>query len=384
MSLPSGSRIHRAFACLASAVLPRLEVTSEAAQGGTWKHLFFANLRHGLDEALRAVPIEYRAACESIDVSSFVGLDAFEAEVPLVYDVKANTTRRLPAERGHRDYGELGPYEIPMTLDVAGVGPGEVMAADFKTGHGYVPPAAHNWQLKVAALALDALNQKGHARVALIHAPDGMTPWWDIAVFDAFDLADARLQLVTLADRLARATPADAPMVLGEQCRYCPSKLHCPAHTGMVQLVASKPGEAQGALTDALTAEKARRAYDNLKVLRQVVRDVEARLAEYAKEHPIELADGRVYGPKLGSETIVDATTVRRVLSALHGPDVADKACEFEASKASVERALRDVYERRKKDGQKVTLKALNEEAMAAIAADGGLKTREVERVKEW
>jgi hypothetical protein len=384
MSLPSGSRVQRAFACLASAVLPRIEVTSEPAQAGTWKHLFFANLRHGLDEALASVPEEYRAACEAIDVSSFTGIDAYDSEVPLVYDVKANTARRLPPGTSHRDYGALSEWEIGMTLDVAGVGPSEVMAADLKTGHGHVPPAHRNWQLAVAALALDALNHKGSARVALIHAPEGVKPWWDVAVLDAFALSDARLQLLALAERLARTSPDNVPMVLGEQCRQCPSRLHCPAHTAFIHAAATGDGEMVSGLTSALTPDKARVAYGRLKVLRGAVKDLEAALAGYAEEHPISLDDGRVYGAKPGTETTVDAVVVRRVLSTLYGAEVADKATEYEASKASVERALRGVYEARKASGQKVTLKALSDEAFGAIEADGGFKVREVTRIKEF
>ena len=373
------------MACLASAVLPKLEISGEAAQRGTWKHVFFSNLRHGLDEALQSVPEEYRAACEAIDVSSFKELDAFESEVALVYDVKADSTRLLPKERGHRDYGELGPYEIPMTLDVSGVGTSEVMAADLKTGHGFVPPAHRNWQLMIAALALEALHRRGSARVALIHAPEGMTPWWDVATHDAFALADARMQLLARAERINRVPVGGvAEMVIGDQCLYCPSKLHCPAHTGLIQRVAAEPGKELATLTDALTSDKARKAYETLKVLRQVVRDVEARLAEYAEENPIQLEGGRVYGPKAGTETTVDAEVVRRVLAKLHSPDVAEQACSFDASKASVERALRVVFEQRKQAGQKVTLKALNEEALATIEVEGGIKTRDVTRIKEW
>jgi hypothetical protein len=114
------------------------------------------------------------------------------------------------------------------------------------------------------------------------------------------------------------------------------------------------------------------------------VKDLEAALAGYAEEHPISLDDGRVYGAKPGTETTVDAVVVRRVLSTLYGAEVADKATEYEASKASVERALRGVYEARKASGQKVTLKALSDEAFGAIEADGGFKVREVTRIKEF
>lgn len=384
MSLPSGSRIQRAFDCLASALLPHMNISGEPALAGTWKHLFFSNLRHGKEQALSMVPPEYRGACEAIDDSSFAGLDAYESEVPLVYDVKANTTRRLSEGKTHRDYGELGAWELPMTLDVGGVGPNEVLAADLKTGRGYVTPAHRNWQLAVGALALDALHHRGSARVALIHAPEGSTPWWDVAVLDGFALADSRLQLLDLAERMSKTKADSAPMVLGEHCRYCPSKLYCPAHTALLHSVAAAPGEMLATFTTQLTPEKARDAYGKTRVLRQAVKDLEAALQSYAEQNPIKLDDNRIYGPKPGTETTVDAAVVRHVLTSLHSADIAEKACEFEASKASVERALRGVYETRKKAGQKTTIKALVDEAMAVIAQEGGLKTREVMRIKEF
>ena len=384
--LPSGSRIPRAFACLASAVLPRLEISGEAAQAGTWKHAFFAGLRKGLPAALELVPPEYREACEAIDVSSFAALEHFESEVALVYDVQRHVTRRLPAGLAHRDYGELGAFEIPMTLDVSGVGHAEVMAADLKTGHGYVTPAHRNWQLAAGALALSALHGIDHARVAIIKAPEGLRASWDVAVIDGMGLLDARAELLRLATRVieARKKPAEsAPMVTGEQCRHCPSRLYCPAHVGLIHQVAATPGEMVPPVT-LLEPAAALRAYERMKVLRGVVNELEGSLSTYAKEHVIELGDGRIYGPKPGVETALDAEVTRGVLRKLHGDEVADKACEFEATKASVKRALRAAYESRKRAGNKTTISDLEAEAFGAIKSAGGLKSRETVRVKEW
>lgn len=383
--LPSGSKIQRAFSCLASAVLPQLEVSGEASQSGAWKHVFFANLRRGLPAALAEVPEEYREACEAIDVSSFAALEAFESEVPLVYDVQRHVTRRLGAG-GHREYGALGPFEIPMTLDVAGVGHAEVMSADLKTGFGHVPAAHRNWQLATGALALSALHGIDHARVAIIKAPEGLRPSWDVAVMDGMTLLDARAELLRLAGRIAeaRSKPAElAPMTIGEHCRYCPSRLHCPALVGLVQQVAARPGEA-ATLATQLQPAQARDAYERMKVLRGVVKELETALSTYAGEFPITLGDGRVYGARPGADTAVDAGIARAVLRRLHGDEVADKACEFEATKASVKRALRDVYEQRKNTPQKTTLVDLEGAAFSAIETAGGFKTREVVRIKEF
>lgn len=382
----SGSRAQRAFSCLASTVLPLIEVSGEEAQAGTWKHVFFSNLRKGLPVALESVPEEYREACEAIDVSSFAALDAFESEVPLVYDVQRHSTRRLPPGMAHRDYGELGLFEVPMTLDVSGVGNAEVMIADLKTGHGYVPPAHRNWQLAIGALALSALHGIEHARVAIIKAPEGLRPSWDVAVIDGMGLLDARAELLRLAGRVveARTKPAEsAPMVIGEHCRHCPSKLYCPAHVALVHQAAAAPGE-MVPLVAKLEQPQARTAYARLKVLRGVVKDLEEALSGYAEEHPIALGDGRVYGPKPGTDSAIDPGVAREVLKRLHGDEVADKACDFEATKASVKRALRPVWEKRKAAGQKVTLSDLESEAFGAISAAGGFKVREVVRVKEF
>lgn len=383
--LPSGSKIQRAFLCLASAILPSVEISGEPAQAGQWKHLFFANLRKGLTAALESVPPEYREACEAIDVTSFAALSAFESEVPLIYDVQRHTTRRLSVG-GHRDYGELGPFEIPMTLDVAGVGAGEVMVADLKTGFGYVPPAHRNWQLATGALALSALHGIDHARVAIIKAPEGLRPSWDVAVIDGMGLLDARAELLRLAGRIVEARtkpPESAPMVTGEQCRHCPSRLYCPAHVALVHQAAAAPGE-MAPVVAKLEPVAARTAYDRLKVLRGVVTDLEDALKGYAEQHPIALGDGRVYGPKPGTDSAIDPSVAREVLTRLHGADAADKACDFEATKASVKRALRPLWEARKAKGEKVTLTDLEAEVFDAIASAGGFRVKEVTRIKEF
>ena len=75
---------------------------------------------------------------------------------------------------------------------------------------------------------------------------------------------------------------------------------------------------------------------------------------------------------------------MRRVLLALHGADVADKACTFDTSKAGIERAVRAVYERRKAAGERLTIKSLLDEALEAIREEGGAIVKTSRKLGEY
>lgn len=381
MSLPTGSGVERAIHCIASTILPRVDSHGAAAEAGNWRHAFFAAVNGGLefDKALLLVPEELRRGIESIDWSMLEGLGHLQSELALAYDVEKETTRIIGEDIG-RQYGELGVSEIAMTLDLAGAELDAVLVADLKTGRGHVTPARHNWQLRVGALAMARLQKVDSARVALILAPEGSQPRWDIAPLDAFDLADAAQQLRAMArlveheQELARKGTRVPPMKMGEWCRYCPAKLYCPAHTAMVRRFAGQPEEAVKDFKQLLTNATVKEAYFKWRLLKQLLGDVEGSLKAWATETPIDLGEGRRFGKLETSETELDGPIARAALQQLHGVEVADKAFEFETSKAAINRALRGVYEKKKQAGEKVTIKALEEEALEQIRLAGGLK----------
>lgn len=393
-NLPTGSRVQRAMECAPSAVLPRVEHRQDAARKGTGVHAFVASLQTlDRDGALALVPKEHREACEAIDVTALPLGGEFLAEASLAYDVETEVVRFLGCNIG-REYGPLGPNEIALTLDTVGLGDSLAFVADIKTGRSYVPPAYRNWQLLLGALAVCRWKGLSAARVALIHLREGEELVWDCHELDAFDLASAAVDLRDMVTRIREAERAVAQgqtpaVVTGPHCRYCPSFTGCPAQTALIRQLGDEPGKLAHDVKALLAPETAAKAYHRLRVIKEAVKAIDAAIYGYAQEHPIDLGDGMEFGPVEKHVESIDAGVARAELAKLHGPEVAEKACDFETSKAGIERALRSVYETRKAAGEKVTIKALKEEALAAVRDAGGVvekprtETREHKKVSE-
>ena len=375
MSLPSGSHIHRAMLCPASAVLPQTASASEASEKGRALHAYLADLQSmSPEEALDRVPGEHRDACEALDVSQLPTGADWRPEVALVYDIATDTTRHLGYNVG-RQYGKLKPTEIPMSLDLVGLFPEGGFVADFKTGHGKVTAAPFNWQLRVGALAVSRWKGLERVRVALLFPREDGGEWGcSPGEFDGFDLYEMQGELRGLLGRLS-APDAASKVCVGDHCRYCPAFTACPAQTAMVRRMAGEPEAVGEDIRELLTPETAAKAYERLRAVRAVIGRVEAALYAYASQAPIQLPEGRVFGPVEVSKEKLNADVVRKVLAGIHGPEVAESACERSTSKAAVGRAIKAAAKALKERGEKVSAAALEREAMAAIRAEGGVET---------
>lgn len=385
--LPTGSHLSRAMACPASVILPRTaDRSGPAAERGKGLHAFFAALQTmSRDEALDTVPEDLRAACEAVDVAALpTGLE-YDGEVSLAYDIATERVRYLGRDLERR-YGLIGPTEVAMTLDVLGVGPDCVEVADYKTGRGHIDAAAANWQLRVGALAAARWRGVERARVAIVRVPIGPdgtagAPSWDTAEFDAFDLDAFASDLRAALPEWLRPVES-ARVVPGEHCRYCPAYDACPAQRALVRTTLAEPGSLVRDIQALLTAENAPRAYERLRLVDAAMKQVREALYAYASVTPIPLPDGTVFGRVESSVEELDGGVTRAVLRALHGDEVADRACTYETSKAAVERAMRVVYEARKQAGEKVTIRSLVDDVLARVREAGGVaeKTRVVMR----
>ena len=215
----------------------------------------------------------------------------------------------------------------------------------------------------------------------MLHAPEGSRPWWDVSTFDGWDLMQFADELRAIVGRVrtARAELAagrELKVLLGDHCLYCPARQFCPGQTALIRRLANEPAEV-GKELKALPAAK---AWAQLKVVKQVLGDVEGALRGLAKHQPIDLGDGRILGELTKPVDEMDAAAARPILAKLFGPEVAEKACDYEASKASVGRALRPVYEARKKTWKKgdadpkPTLASIEAEAFGALRDGGALR----------
>ncbi len=356
MTLPTASGLDRAVACPGSVTLPQAPSTGAAAAAGSAIHAYLADPAHDLD----AVPEEHREACAAIDLAALPAGAEWAHEVTVAWDPATGRGREVGRDLG-RHYPATG--EIFGTADVIGLTPDAVHVYDYKSGWGAVPAPTENWQLRFLALAAAEAYGRDTARVGLIHL-NGDAPRYRTATFDALDLAATAAEL-----RAALKTwVPGAPIVQGEHCRYCPAFDSCPAKLALFRAAVDIPL--------AITPENARAVYLRAEAVAQVLGRVRAGLEMYAREHPIPLGDGLVYGPTTTERESVDAAAAQRVLTAIHGAEVAAAAIEAKTSKAAIERAIGAVAPR----GQKGKLVAA---ALRAIATEGGIQVRRTETVRE-
>lgn len=383
--LPSFSRLDRVMLCPAAAVLPQVDVESEAGERGRALHAFLAH-PGDREEALAAVPEEYREACNAIDLDA-LGVDrrAGAQELALAYDVETCRARSL--QRGPDGKYETTQTEFHGIADwVALKGSDGIALLDWKTGYSRVKPAAKNWQLRAAALAACRLYGRTRATVAIVCVREGDEPIWDVAQLEPFDLDEAAYELSELRSKLVRLSElAEPPKVkVGAHCHRCPAMLSCRAFGGVLARVASPdPMKVAEDLKALLTPETARLAYERRRMMGEVLAVVDAALKAYAAEHPIDLGDGTVYGQVERQVTEIDAEKAYAVLGELYGPGVAVGAIEMDATKASLERGMRLHQQALKSAGQKAFLSHLTREALAALKQAGAVRERLRKEVRE-
>jgi len=386
---PTASGLERAEACPGSEALPHVDETSDLADSGHARHAYLERVPQvGADAALAEVPEEHREAAAAIDLEGLPVEGGYLQEFALAYDLGTHEARILSIAR--RDYGELGPREICGTADVASANAMSAVVHDYKFqgGEDKVTPPSRNLQLGFLGLALARLRGLQEATVGLIHLrPDG-SHWQESATLDAFDLDSLDLRLAALLDGVARARAVVASGKVpdvhrGKWCRWCPAAAACPAVTSLVRAVAMEPAKTADEILVLLTPDTAAKAYARLQEVQDALKPVASALYLYASEHEIALPDGRVYGSVTTEREELDARVARQALAALYGPSAAESACDFETSKAAVQRALRAVHQIKRAGGEKVTLKSINDEALSAIRAAGGVSTKSKMTVRE-
>lgn len=382
--LPSASSLERASRCIGSAVLPKVENVTEAADKGKALHAFLARVVEvGRDEAMQEVSPEYRDLCAAIDTDMLpVTAVDVTAEVAFAYDPAKGTARML-GQNIDRAYSLAEPTEFMGTADVVCVGPGELFIGDYKTGMGFVTPARENWQLRFLALAASKVHNRTAVRVAIIRITEDGTPFSDSVDFDAVDLDGIAEDLRVLGRKVGEAQELAfldraPPVTTGAHCRYCKSLVYCPAQTALTKRLATDPDRVADDILAALTPESASAAWGRLKVVEEVVSRVREALYAFAREQPIHLPGGTVVGPVETQRRVIDGRVAFSVLSERFGEDIATAAVDLDASQASIERALRVVSEQ---SGAK--LASLKRQVMQAVEREGGISLRTSTAIRE-
>ena len=251
-----------------------------------------------------------------------------------------------------------------------------VYVLDWKTGRGAVPAAHVNPQLGMLALALARVHGVDRATVALGIIDERGHVAWDVAALDGWALDGWEERLKRLATLLADDPGDPRP---GAQCRNCRCFDFCPATTALVRQLAAAPGDVAAAFGAMLTVESAAVAYGKLKQIDALTKALHTALMDYARERPITLPNGYVYGLCESSLEHLDGDVTHRVLAALHGIEIADAACQVKRTVTKA--ALRDALRPHAHDGH--TIAALEREAIHAVREAGGATTKRSTTVKE-
>ncbi len=293
--MPSGSSVERALICTGSVSLPQANNINEFADEGTSCHTFIdtcldakINDPEGLQEArlkaLAALPEEHREAASDIAIDRIEPLTGHMGETAFVYDVISGNVRFL-GQRIGRNYGELAPTEIPFSADAIGHSDDKVWVVDWKTGYRKVTPAAKNWQLRLAALAVAKYYGKDQALVAVVYTRGKVWYDWAEKPFDAMDLEGFAQEL---KDAYVKWTSETPRFTTGSHCSYCAALTSCPAMAGLVQKVLN--GDAANGDLDPVSA------YELMRSMQAAIKNVEGFVRTIALREPIELKNGKHFG----------------------------------------------------------------------------------------
>ncbi len=359
---PTGSSLDRTMRCPPSAALPQVFDANEspARDRGTAIHKFLERVAAvGREEALAEVDAQWKEICSDIEIAKLADQLKLSTEIAVGYNWRNDTSRLLqPLEP--RLYDVDTSCEVALTLDLVGVGDGEVYIGDYKGPYGWLPEPEQSMQLGVGALAVARIFNASRAVVEYIRIRSDGTPRKFWANLDTFGLENAAERIYTTmlaVDRLRGPIAAGTvPNVTeGPYCRYCPARQHCPAKTALIRNVLSDPKPIP--YSQPLTPEEALTAYRKLKLVKEAISYVDAALYAYAKVEPIPLgpdADGslRFFGElrRPGNEEL-DGPITHRVLTELYGGEAANTAVTMEVTK----RAIGDVARKSLKDGEKIT-----------------------------
>lgn len=346
--LPTGSALERADACPASCALPQVRSTSVYAEAGTQRHKYLELIQGGAtkEEALAQIPEEHRPLCAAIDVEALPAGCA--AEVAFALDVDTGAARELG--RGiNRDYSQVRPNEIALTVDLVGLSGEAVYIGDYKGPWATVTPAARNHQVRAGALAACRAYGRDHALVEIIRLREDGTPWRDIAELDTFDLDAFAYDLQVLRDRVlaARAVveAGGVPDVAeGDHCRYCPAWHACPAKSSALVRVATGADLEPLATLPALSPELAGVAWERVRAAESLVKRLKAMArAAIAEAGPagVPLSNGKRLREVITEGNLkLDGRIAYQVIRELHGQDLAEDAIDIDASQAAMKRAL--------------------------------------------
>jgi hypothetical protein len=348
---PTASKLALLEAC-AFPFRPELDIVEEpvgvGALTGTGLHLL-------IDAAIEEKPepaIPDGADAEAVQQmfamwkawwATFAGTLWWRAEVPVAIDLETGRGRILPS-KGHRDYSDASPTEIPGTADVVGLDGDMLHVGDWKSGHpDYLEEAITSRQLLGLVLPLyRSVPGVKRARAFIAHvAPDGVRI--DSAIFDELDLDAGEAELREQVAAIPTSTPAP-----GAHCRWCPARALCPeSERGLAALVEETPAAALAAILrgQEITADRAALAARALPLLDELGGRVRKMLTAEAKKRGGSILIGKGRALKVISfpRESISKSSINEALGDVDADAVITRLRDAGAFKQSTVEQLREV-----------------------------------------
>lgn len=378
--LPSMSGIERAWFCPASQLLPHDEGRRGQWEGhGRVVHKFLQDSnRVGRDEALELAPWEKQEALATIETGFLTTLDsaAFVPEVAVALDVEAGTARELGRGKDREVYSLAKPNESVGTIDVLGLTEDAVVVYDYKTGWRHYDAVEENWQLLSYAIAAALAFNRSHAYIGIIRVPDHADPYFIKGELTRFQLEDGLERLRELNDRIADLRMAQLAgerlrVTTGEHCKFCPAVARCPAIARLQRRLTS----GRGARLPELNEQNAHLYVEAVRRGEVAVEQLKEKLQAYAAVHPIDLGNGKAYGPYPFKKESINVEIAVPVLVEMLDPEAARDAVKITraVTKERLEEGIRSYKNRN--PGKKVVIKRMKAAVLEQLSQAHALKT---------
>lgn len=327
-----------------------------------------------------------------------VGVDpGLYVERALAYDLMMDGARLLPEEIGgaprkHRDYSDVEPWELPLTLDIgwSAFERARAICCDWKCGYSQAEEAEANMQIAVQCLSLARAIGARDAIGYIAQVDDSGCVTASERYYSPEDLATIARWLVDLPAAVAAAEP-----IPGEHCssKFCDLRGICPATVEAAALVIRtdptprNDGEALHSWSPIVQSQAhAQKILRALSFVEGWAKAAQESLEAFSRKEPIQGEDGRIWGPVPGvSESLAYDQATRAVLEDRLG-DQWLYAVDTFATKSRIEKAARLHLEatRTGLDAGELTeaAKKLAAETFAALRAVGKLTEKPTESFK--
>lgn len=374
----SGSGLNSAINCAASAVLWKVLGTAHSATTigqALHEHIRQRNL-YGVQEAMELLPIlAQRFGLDDDEASLFIArAKAFEwspprgavAELPLclfddgrveivkggkgVYDLPSDAL--IPSQI---DLFWSEPTPLYVDGDRIVCPPDSVLwVVDFKSGkEDYVPAAERNAQALAGAILAARFTGAKSVIPGIVYLRKGQGIWdvpehaLDLA---GIDRAQAILTTAVHEVRAARKLHAEGGRLTfreGMHCAFCRGRNECPAHLSTLRHYLADPIPVE---PHALEVTQLQRLAEVEPLIRRFADSIRSSLLAHVQStgEPIELSDGRVWGPYAKSVESFDVDKAIDALAVEIGSrDEAEGIAPRKLSKKKIETVIKENHARR-------------------------------------